>query len=183
MKRKETPNLLPREVIIRKIYWLRESKVMMDFDLAALYGVETKQLKRAVRRNINRFPIDFMFELTTDEFENLRCQFGTSNWVGIRYLPMVFTEQGIAMLSSVLRSEIAIGINIVIMRAFVQLRQFLESNKELAKRIEDLEKAVSGYDEKIQLIFSAIKQLMDEKENPVPRNPVGFKIQGESIKN
>jgi hypothetical protein len=170
--------IVPEEVVIRKIYWLRETKVMLDFDLAALYCIETKQLKRAVRRNINRFPSDFMIELSPEEFEKLRCQFGTSNWGGIRYLPMAFTEQGIAMLSSVLHSEVAIGINIAIMRAFVQLRRFMESNKELAKRIDDLEKAVSSHDERIQLIFTAIKELMEDNEEPVTRNPVGFKIQG-----
>jgi len=176
----EKENLLsiPEESIVRKIYLIRGQKIIFDFDLATLYGVETKQLKRAVRRNINRFPIDFIFELTTEEFENLRCQIGTSSWGGIRYLPMAFTEQGVAMLSSILHSEIAIRINIAIMRAFVHLRRFLESNKELAQKIEELEKAVSGHDEKIQLIFTAIKELMEEKVLPVERNPVGFKIQG-----
>jgi hypothetical protein len=169
---------IPEESIVRKIYLIRGQKILFDVDLATLYGVETKQLKRAVRRNIKRFPIDFMFEVTTEEFENLRCQIGTSRWGGIRYLPMAFTEQGVAMLSSILHSEIAIRINIVIMRAFVNLRRFLESNKELSRKIEELEKAVSGHDEKIQLIFTAIKELMEEKVNPVKRNPVGFKIQG-----
>ena len=180
MKNRNEIKLLPEEVIIRKIYWIKGNKVMMDFDLADLYGVETKQLKRAVRRNINRFPSDFMVEITAEEFENLRCQFGTSNWGGIRYQPMAFTEQGIAMLSGILNSDHAIQVNIAIMRAFVQLRRFLESNKELARKIEELEKSVSGHDEKIKLIFSVIKQLMEEKENVTARNPVGFKIQGKS---
>jgi hypothetical protein len=178
MKNRKEINHLPEEVIIRKIYWIKGNKVMMDFDLADLYGVETKQLKRAVRRNINRFPADFMLEINAVEFENLRSQFGTSSWGGIRYQPMAFTEQGVAMLSGILNSVRAIQVNIAIMRAFVQLRRFLESSKELAQKIEELEKAVSGHDEKIQLIFSAIKQLMEEKENVTTRNPVGFKISG-----
>ncbi len=168
---------VPEGVIVRKIYLLRGQKIIFDFDLAALYNVETKQLKRAVRRNIKRFPVDFMFEISSEEFESLRSQVGTSNRGGTRYLPMAFTEQGVAMLSSVLHSENAIQINIAIMRAFVQIRCFFESNKELAAKIEELQKAVSGHDEKIALIFSAIRQLMAEKENPVKRNPVGFKIQ------
>jgi hypothetical protein len=167
---------IPEESIVRKIYLIRGQKIIFDVDLATLYGVETKQLKRAVRRNINRFPVDFMFEVTIEEFENLRCQFGTSSWGGIRYLPMAFTEQGVAMFSSILHSEMAIRINIVIMRAFVNLRRFLESNKELSRKIKELEKAVSSHDEKIQLIFSAIKELMKEKETPAKRNPAGFKI-------
>jgi len=117
-----------------------------------------------------------MFEISSEEFESLRSQFGTSNRGGTRYFPMAFTVQGVAMLSSVLHSENAIQINIAIMRAFVHIRCFFESNKELAAKIEELQKAVSGHDEKIALIFSAIRQLMAEKENPVKRNPVGFKI-------
>lgn len=167
---------VPEEKIMRKIYLIREQKIIFDFDLADLYGVETKQLKRAVRRNINRFPADFMLEINASEFENLRSQSGTSSWGGVRYQPMAFTEQGVAMLSSVLHSERAISINIAIMRAFVQLRRFLESNKELARKFEELKEAISDHDEKIQLIFSAIKELMAEKENPAPRNPVGFKL-------
>jgi len=156
MKNRDEINSLPEEVIIRKIYWIKGNKVMMDFDLASLYGVSTKVLKQAVKRNRRRFPKDFLFELTKSEFENLRSQFVTSSWGGLRYLPYAFTEQGVAMLSGILNSDQAIQVNITIMRAFVQLRRFLESNKELARKIEELEKAVSGYDEKIQMIFSAI---------------------------
>ena len=151
---------------------------MLDMDLAELYNVATKVLKQQVKRNIDRFPDDFMFELNKDEFKNLRSQIVTSSWGGLRYLPFAFTEQGVAMLSGILNSDRAIQVNIAIMRAFVHLRRFLESNKELAQKIEELEKAVSGHDEKIQLIFSAIKQLMEEKVIPVERNPVGYKIQG-----
>jgi len=177
MKMIEEENVLPEEAIIRKIYWIREKKVMMDFDLALLYGVETKVLKQAVRRNIKRFPADFLFELTERERNILRSQFVTSSWGGRRYIPFAFTEQGVAMLSGILHSGRAIQVNITIMRAFVKLRMFLESNKELSRKIEELEQAVSGHDEKIQLIFSAIKQLMELKEKPTAGNPVGFKIQ------
>jgi hypothetical protein len=180
MKNKDALTLLPEDVIIRKIYWIKENKVMMDFDLAVLYGVSTKALKQTIKRNRKRFPGDFLFELTRQEFENLRSQFVTSSWGGSRYLPYALTEQGVAMLSGVLNSDRAIQVNIAIMRAFVQLRRFLESNKELARKFEELEKAVSVQDEKIQLIFSAIKQLIEEKEHPVERNPVGFKIKGKS---
>ena len=135
-------DLVPVERIVKCIYLIREKKVMMDRDLAELYGVETAQLKRAVKRNIERFPDDFMFELTKQELEDWRCQFGTSNRVkmGLRYLPMVFTEQGVAMLSSVLRSKRAVRVNIQIMRAFTQLRQMLSTHKDLKRKIEDMEK-------------------------------------------
>jgi hypothetical protein len=176
MKNRIGINPLPEEVIIRKIYWIKGTKVMMDFDLDTLYGVSTKVLKQAVKRNRKRFPRDFLFELTKSDFEILRSQIVTSSWGGLRYLPFAFTEQGVAMLSGILNSDRAIRVNIAIMRAFVHLRRFLESNKELAQKIAELEKSVSSQDEKIQLIFSAIKQLMEEKVIPVERNPVGFKI-------
>ena len=131
MKNVEDLTTLPEETIIRKIFWIRENKVMLDFDLASMYGVSTKVLKQADKRNIQRFPNDFMFELTKSEFEILRSQIVTSSWGGTRYQPFVFTEQGVAMLSGILNSVHAIQVNIAIMRAFVQLRQILESNKEL----------------------------------------------------
>ena len=133
--------IIPVEMIEKKILLIRGEKVMLDADLAELYGVETKILVRAVKRNVDRFPSDFMIQLNKEEFENLRFQFGTSSrWGGRRYLPYAFTEQGVAMLSSVLNSDRAIKVNIEIMRAFVRLRQMLASNKELAKRLDDLEK-------------------------------------------
>jgi hypothetical protein len=169
--------LLYGETIIRKIYWIRGEKVMLDSDLADLYGVPTKALKQAVKRNMARFPVDFMFELTQKEMVSLRSQFVTSSWGGTRYHPFAFTEQGVAMLSGVLNSSVAIQVNIAIMRAFVQLRRFLESNKELVRKMEELEKAVTGHDEKIKLIFQAIKQLIEKKENPQPpRKPIGYRI-------
>jgi len=170
---------LQQELITSFIYFIRGEKVIMDFSLAHLYEVDVKVLKRSVRRHLQRFPKDFMFELTWDEYKSIRRQFGTiEKGQHSKYLPFAFTEQGVAMLSGILNSPKAIGVNITIMRAFVHLRRFLESNKELSRKIDELEKSVSGHDEKIQLIFSAIKQLMQEKEIPSERNPVGFRIQG-----
>ena len=129
MSNPENALVIPEEIILSKIYFIRELKVMIDSDLAGLYGVETKVLKQQVKRNIDRFPEDFMFELTTEEFANLRSQFVTSSWGGVRYLPMVFTEQGVAMLSSVLRSKQAIKVNIQIMRIFTKVRQLLTNRR------------------------------------------------------
>ena len=131
MKKKKSVSVIPNEIILNQIYYIREQKVMLDYDLAELYKVENKQLKRQVRRNKDRFPADFMFELTEKEHENLRCQFGSSSWGGIRYRPMVFTEQGVAMLSSVLNSERAIKVNIQIMRIFTRIRKMLMDNSSL----------------------------------------------------
>lgn len=169
-------NIVPVERITDKIYLLRGKKILMDRDLAELYGVETAQLKRAVRRNIERFPLDFMFELTKQELENWRCQFGTSNSekMGLRYPPMVFTEQGVAMLSSVLRSKRAIEVNIAIMRAFVKLRETSATHKELARKLHDLEQHLKGHDEQIQTIFEAIQQLLTPPEQP--RKKIGFEV-------
>ena len=156
-------DIVPLERIASKIYLIRGMKVMLDRDLAELYKVETSQLKRAVRRNIDRFPSDFMFELTPAELENWRCQFGTSqsDKMGLRYKPMVFTEQGVAMLSSVLRSKRAIHVNIQIMRAFTQLRKMLSTHEGLKRKIEAMEKK---YDQQFQIVFDAIKQLLSEED-------------------
>ena len=161
--------MLPAETITSKIYSIRKSKVMLDRDLAELYGVETGQLKRAVRRNIDRFPKDFMFELNDEEHENLRCQFGTSSWGGTRYKPMAFTEQGVAMLSSVLNSKRAIQVNIQIMRAFNKLRQMLAAHKDLKRKIEAME---ARYDKQFQIVFEAIRQLLEEDGKP--KRKIGF---------
>lgn len=156
---------------------LRGEKVILDTDLALLYGVEVKRLKEAVRRNLKRFPQDFLFHLMPEEYSSLRTQFATlKRGQHSKYLPFAFTEQGVAMLSSVLNSDRAIQVNISIMRAFVQLRQFLETNRELALKLEELERTVSGHDENIQVIFETIRQLIGQ--NHVPREPVGFKIGG-----
>ena len=167
--------IIPVEMIEKKILLIRGEKVMLDADLAELYGVETKILVRAVKRNVDRFPSDFMIQLNKEEFENLRFQFGTSSrWGGRRYLPYAFTEQGVAMLSSVLNSDRAIKVNIEIMRAFVSLRQLLASNKELAKRFDELEKK---YDSQFKVVFDAIRQLMIPPEPK--RRKIGFQREGE----
>jgi len=155
------------------IYFIRGEKVVLDFDLAIRYEVQTKNLNLAVKRNISRFPPDFMFRLTKSEWNSLRLQIATSNSKGgTRYLPYAFTEQGVAMLSGILNSDRAVQVNIAIMRAFVQLRKFLETNKELALKIEALESTVSGHDESIHLIFETIRALMEKKNEP--REPIGF---------
>jgi hypothetical protein len=161
---------VPLEVVQRQIIVIRGEKVMLDRDLAELYGVETKQLKRAVRRNIDRFPPDFMFELTKEEYDALRYQFGAlKRGEHSKYLPIAFTEQGVAMLSSVLNSKRAIEVNILIMRAFVQLRQMISSHKDLLRKVEAIEKK---YDEQFQVVFEAIKQLMIPPEKP--KRKIGF---------
>ena len=165
--------VIPDEVIVSKIYVIKGQKVMLDKDLSELYQVETKQLKRQVRRNIERFPKDFMFELTSDEIANLRSQFGTSSWGGSRYVPMVFTEQGVTMLSSVLHSSIAIKVNIQIIRTFTKLREMLLTHKDLLLKMEEMEKKVIGQDEKIGQIFNYLKQFIKDQETP--RKRIGFK--------
>jgi hypothetical protein len=165
--------LVPQEVIENKIYLIRGQKVMLDIDLAELYEVKTKQLNRQVRRNIERFPKDFMFQLTKNELENLRCQIGTSSWGGIRYHPCAFTEHGILMLSSVLKSKRAIHVNIQIMRVFVRIKQMVSAHKELAHKLEQLEQKVGKHSEDIQLIFQAIHKLMEPAPAKVIKK-VGF---------
>ena len=164
---------LPELEISQKIYFIRSHRVMLDSDLAVLYGVETSALNRAVRRNITRFPSDFMFELTTSEEESLRCQIGISKGLGRggrRYLPLVFTEQGVAMLSSVLRSEQAVQVNIEIMRAFVRVRQLMEGNKDLARKLSELEKK---YDAQFRVVFDAIRNFVTPSL-PANRRRIGF---------
>ena len=167
-------NLIPQEFIERKIYLIRGHKVMLDKDLARLYAVGTRDLNKAVTRNIDRFPVDFMFQLTKEESQNLMFQFGTSSWGGTRKLPRVFTEQGVAMLSTVLRSKKAIHVNIIIMRTFVKLSQILSTHKDLAHKLNELERKVEKHDVDIKSIFAAIRQLMA----PLPEKPrriIGFK--------
>jgi hypothetical protein len=155
----------------RNILLIRGHRVMLDTDLAKLYRVPTKAINQAVKRNTNRFPVDFMFQLTSEETTALRSQFVTSkNRGGRQYRPYAFTEQGVAMLSSVLHSERAIQVNIAIMRAFVQLREMIGSNKGLARRLNELEKK---YDSQFRVVFDAIRELMAEPESKVKR--IGFK--------
>jgi len=177
MKARANPKrsaLIPIERIERAIYLIRGERVMLDRDLADLYGVSTKTLKQAAKRNIDRFPRDFMFVLNPAEFENWRSQFVTSkaDRKGLRYAPMAFTEHGILMLSSVLKSERAIQINIEIMRTFVKLRQLLTSNKELARRLDELE---SRYDRQFKIVFDAIRQLMTPPSHT--RKQIGFHVE------
>ena len=165
--------IVPIEVIEKKILLIRGHKVMLDSDLAVLYGVTTKRLNEQVRRNLRRFPSDFMFQLTAEEIESLRSQFATLKTGRGRhrkYLPYVFTEQGVAMLSSVLNSEKAIEVNILIMRAFVKLREMLATHKDLAKKMEEMEKK---YDEQFKVVFEAIYELMKPPEPS--RRRIGFK--------
>ena len=168
--------IIPVERISSKIFLIRKEKVLLDKDLAELYGVQTKHLIQAIKRNIDRFPEDFMFQLSKEEFANLKSQIVTSSWGGRRYLPYAFTEQGVAMLSSVLNSEQAIKVNIAIMRAFVKMRKFLGSSEYLAKKLKQLEKETrekfAEHQQQISLIFEAIKELMTEKEKPKRR--IGF---------
>ena len=149
--------VVPIEQIQQCILFVRNEKVMLDEHLAVLYGVSTKVLVQAVKRNIDRFPDDFMFQLTKEELLNLRSQIVTSSWGGRRYLPYVFTEQGVAMLSSVLKSDEAIYVNIEIMRIFVRLRQLTDSHKELRQKLHEIEKK---YDKRFKIVFEAIQQLM-----------------------
>ena len=162
---------IPVERIEKAIYLIRGEKVMLDRDLARLYGVETRILKQSVRRNADRFPTDFMFELNEKEFEDWRSQIVTSNAdrKGLRYAPMAFTEQGVAMLSSVLKSKRAVAANVEIMRTFVRLRAMLASNTELAKRLDQLEKK---YDGQFKAVFDAIKKLMMPPDKP--KGGIGF---------
>lgn len=166
------PNLMPVERIERKIYLLRGQKVMLDKDLADLYGVETKALIQAVKRNIDRFPADFMFRLNRREFKILRSHFVTSSTGGRRYLPFAFTEQGVAMLSSVLKSKRAVKVNILIMRAFVRLRRLLASHKELVEKLDKLERRFDKHDMEIKVLFDAIRRLMLPPQRPKKR--IGF---------
>jgi hypothetical protein len=169
--------VIPDETIISKIYFIRGQKVMLDVDLAALYQVETKQLKRQVRRNIARFPEDFMFELTIEEFENLRSQFGTSSWGGARYLPMAFTEQEVSMLSGVLNSPVSIQVHIQIIRIFTRMRKLLLTNKDILLQLKKMEKDVKDNKQDIAMIFKALKQLLDPPKQK--RRLIGFKREEE----
>ena len=164
--------LVPQEIVESKIFIFRDKKIILDKDLASLYGVNVKYLKRQVRRNIDRFPVDFMFPLTPEELKNWRCQFGTSNSadkMGLRYPPFAFTEPGVAMLSSVLNSKRAVHVNIQIIRTFIKLREMLLTHVELKRKIEEMERK---YDQQFQIVFDAIKQLLTPSEKP--RRRIGF---------
>ena len=165
--------ILPDEVVASKIRFIRGQKVILDKDLAELYTVPTGNLNKAVRRNLKRFPDDFMFQLTQKEFENLIFQIGTSSWGGTRKMPYVFTEQGVAMLSSVLNSERAILVNIYIIRVFTKIRQIMMIHKDVLLKLEQLEGKVIRQDDEIRLIFKYLKELINPMTKPLRR--IGFK--------
>ena len=173
---------IPVERIQRSILLIRGEKVMLDADLAALYGVTTGNLNKAVKRNRDRFPADFMFQLTAEEAENLRFQIGisSSDYGGRRYPPYAFSEQGVSMLSSVLRSPRAIQVNIAIMRAFVQLRRVLASHAELACKLADLERRIESHDASIHNLFEAVRQLMGPPQPP-ERPQIGFHVKEKAV--
>jgi hypothetical protein len=171
MKTASQRSIIPSDLISQKIFFVRGTRVMLDADLARLYGVATKNLNKAVKRNASRFPFDFMFQLSSKDLQFLRFQTGTSNGVrgGRRYAPYAFTEQGIAMLSSVLHSSRAVQVNVAIMRTFVRLREMLRTHEELRRKIDAMEKR---YDARFQTVFEAIRQML---ETPKPaRKPIGF---------
>ncbi len=173
--------IIPIERIAQRIRYFRGEKVMLDSDLAALYGVTTGNLNKAVKRNRDRFPSDFMFQLKPEEVTNLKFQFGISSWGGRRRTrPYAFTEHGVAMLSSVLNSERAVKVNIAIMRVFVKLREILETNRELAKKFEELKRRFGRHDEEIGAILEAIRQLMAPPERPRPE--IGFHVREKSAR-
>lgn len=166
---------VPMEAVKSKIYLIRGQKVLLDSDLAVLYGVETGRLNEQVRRNIGRFPADFMFQLEDQEVAGLRSQFATlkgERGAHRKYTPYVFTEQGVAMLSSVLKSDRAVQVNIAIMRAFVQMRELAASNRELSRRIDDLEKKHARHDQQFVAVFEAIREMVTPAEKP--RRKIGF---------
>jgi hypothetical protein len=171
----ETQITMSEEVIVNKIYYIRNHKVMLDRDLAELYHVETRYLNKAVSRNIKRFPPDFMFQLTDVEFKNLMFQFGTSSWGGTRKLPYVFTEQGVAMLSGLLNSERAISVNIQIMRIFSKVRQVLMDTTELRLEIEKIKSKLDNQDKNMEIVFRYLDELAESKTEAKSRKRIGFK--------
>jgi len=170
------------ERIKKSIFEIRGQRVMIDFDLAELYRVETKVLNQAVKRNIKRFPSDFMFQLNLEEWSNLKSHFVTSSWGGTRKLPYAFTEQGLAMLSGILNSDVAIDVNISIMRAFVSIRNYLSQHKsnqeieEIKERLEALESITEENQNTFDEIYMALTQLASNQQSNTPRNPIGYKL-------
>ena len=168
-------NKLPDEIQVSKIYFLRNQKIMLDKDLAELYGVTTGNLNKAVKRNIDRFPEDFMFQLNEQEFQNLIFQSGISNWGGTRKIPFAFTEQGVAMLSGVLNSKRAITVNIQIMRMYSKMRESQFANKDIQLKLTELENKIGNQDQSIQQLFEYLRQLVHQENEP--RKLIGFKVQ------
>lgn len=176
MASKAVAAMVEEQKILNRIYVIRGQKVMLDEDLAQMYSVETKRLNEQVKRNPGRFPKDFMFTLTTKEYENLKSQNATSRmWGGRRKLPNVFTEQGVAMLSSILNSDVAIEVNIRIIRVFTKLREYALTHKDILMKLAQLEKEVKGNSRDIENIFLVIKELIEKDTKPQPRNKIGFR--------
>lgn len=175
MKEKQINSLIPDESLIEKIYLIREQKVMIDSDLAELYGVETRVLNQAVNRNIERFPSDFMFELNAQEWSDLKSQSVTSSWGGRRKLPKAFTEHGVLMLSSVLNSPRAIQVNIQVMRIFTRFRKYLADHSDLRVQIEEIERQLNNHGKNIELVFQYLDELIEKKEELKPRKRLGYK--------
>ena len=174
--KEKTSLIISDELVINKIYYKREQKVMLDSDLATLYEVETKQLKRQVRRNTERFPDDFMFELTSEEFNSLRSQIGTlKRGEHVKYIPMAFTEQGVAMLSSVLNSERAINVNLQFIRIFTRIRQMLIDNTDLRLEIEKIKTKLDNQGKNMELVFRYLDELIEKKSESKPRKRIGYK--------
>ena len=176
MAKKETSLMIADEVIMSKIYYLREQKVMLDVDLAELYHVTTGNLNKAVNRNLKRFPDDFMFQLNETEFKNLMFQNGISRWGGTRKLPYAFTENGMAMLSGILNSDWAIAVNIRIMRIFTRITKMYIDNTELRLAIEEIKRKTENNTKNIEVVFQYLDELLEKKEKPKQRNQIGYKL-------
>ena len=173
---KKQKTLIPQEIIEQRIFLIRGKKVMLDKDIALIYGVTTSVFNQAVKRNIKRFPDDFMFQLNKHEMINLKSQFVTSSWGGIRKLPFAFTEQGVAMLSGILNSNRAIEVNIQIIRTFVKLREMIISNKKLRIKIEEMERK---YDKRFKVIFDTLRSFLEnnkKEEKEDKKESIGFKV-------
>lgn len=175
--KQELQNLVEEQKILNRIHIIRGEKVMLDKDLAEMYGVATKVFNQSIKRNIERFPKDFMFALSEKEWQNLKSQIVTSSWGGVRYRPSVFTEQGVAMLSSVLNSKTAIEVNIRIIRVFTKMNAFALTHKEILLQLGKLEKEVKGNTKDIENIFLVLKELLEKQSSPLPakRQRIGFK--------
>ena len=167
--------VIPDEIVMNQIYYIRDQKVMLDKELAELYQVATGVLNQAVSRNIKRFPSDFMFQLTEQEWSNLKSQIVTSSWGGRRSLPYAFTEQGVAMLSGILNSDRAIAVNIQIMRIFIRIRQMFIDNTELRLEVEKIKGKLDNQDKNMEIVFRYLDELIEVKNNPKPRKRIGFK--------
>ena len=175
MESKNQEYTIPEIQVTSKIFIVRNKKIMLDRDLAELYEVETRVLNQAVNRNIERFPLEFMFQLTSGEFEILKSQIVTSSWGGTRKMPFAFTEYGVAMLSSVLRSKRAIQVNIQVMLVFSKIREILLDTLSMKLDIDEIKRRLSNQDKNLELVFSYLDELIGKKENPAPRRPIGFK--------